>query len=129
MSHSSGRRAQVEPFAAIVAVFAVGIGLTVYAGALDANLPGERERNRADPTLDRVVTQVSEAGVVNPDQIDAATTVTPAGAEVNATLVAAGQRWHVGPAPPATADVASQRVSVRVHPGQVRPGRLEVAVW
>ena len=38
MSSSPGR-AQTEPLAALVAVFALGVGLSLYAGALDATLP------------------------------------------------------------------------------------------
>lgn len=129
MSHSSGRRAQVEPFAAIVAVFAVGVGLTVYAGALDASVPGTSGRDVARPTLDRVSDSLGGGGVLDPRQLGNATTVTPAGYRLNVTLEAADQRWQVGPSPPEAADRASERVSVRLAPGRVRPGLLEVWVW
>jgi hypothetical protein len=129
MSHSSGRRAQVEPFAAIVAVFAVGVGLTVYAGALDASVPATPNRDVARPTIDRVSDRLGHGGVLDPQRLENATEVAPTGYRLNATLTAAGQRWQVGPAPPAAADTTSERVSVQLAPGQVRPGLLEVRVW
>lgn len=132
MSRSSGRRpaarGQVEPLAALVAVFAVGVALTAYTGVLDATLPTP-DRNVAEPTLERATRAVAEAGVADPESLAAGLRAGPDGYRVNLTLRAAGESWHAGPTPPASADVADRAVSVRLSPGRVRPGRLRAEVW
>ncbi|WP_136715811.1 DUF7285 family protein [Halorientalis salina] len=130
MSRWSGRRGQVEPLAAIVAVFAVGAGLTVYAGVLDGTLPGQDRQRVAGPTLDHLESSMGESGIVEPGALsDARTATAPNGYHLNATLETTDNRWHAGPAPPQRAQQASERVSVRIAPGRVRPGRLTVRVW
>lgn len=129
MSHSSGRRAQVEPFAAIVAVFAVGVGLTIYAGVLDASVPSSDGQGVARPTLDRVSDHLGQAGVLDPDRLGNATAAASTGHRLNVTLEAGNRQWQVGPTPPAAADVATERVSVQLAPGRVQPGLIEVQVW
>jgi hypothetical protein len=129
MSRSSGRRGQVEPIAAIVAVFAVGAGLAIYAGVIDARLPGTTDRNVARPVLDRATATLGNASVVRPDRFGRVVTVVPAGYRVNATLQTADRRWQLGPPVPRRADTASRRLSVKLAPGVVRPGRLTVRVW
>lgn len=127
MSRSSDR-AQVEPLAALAAVFAVGVALTTYAGVLDAALPSP-DRNLAAPTVERVERAVTEAGVADPGALAEGLRAGPNGYRVNLTLRAAGTRWHAGPDPPSSADAADRAVSVRVAPGRVRPGRLRAEVW
>lgn len=129
MSRSSARRGQVEPLAAIVAVFAVGAGLTVYAGVLDSELPGRERQHVAGPTLDRLESTVAQSGIIEPGKLAEGQAVVPDGYRLNATLVTAKTRWHVGPEPPKRAQRATEQVSVRVAPGRVRPGRLTVRVW
>jgi len=129
MSRWSGRRGQVEPLAAIAAVFLVGAGLAVYAGVLDDVALGDDERAVADAGLDSVERTVERGGVVDPNRLGAVRGDGPAGYTLNATLEAADRRWHVGPAATASATNASERVSVRVDTGRVRPGRLVVRVW
>lgn len=121
-------RAQTEPLAALVAVFAVGVALATYAGVLDATVPTP-DRNVAGPTVERVERAVSEAGVAVPDALAAGLRAGPSGYETNLTLRAAGRTWHAGPTPPESADAATLAVSVRVGPGRVRPGRLRAEVW
>lgn len=125
---SDATRAQTEPLAALVAVFAVGVALTTYAGVLDATLPTP-DRNVAEPTVERVERAVCEAGVADPDALAGGLRRGPDGYETNLTLEADGRTWHAGPTPPASADAAVLAVSVRVGPGRVRPGRLRAEVW
>ncbi|USZ68912.1 hypothetical protein NGM10_04045 [Halorussus salilacus] len=133
MSPSSGR-AQVEPLAALVAVFAVGLAVSAYAGVLDSALPTP-DRNLADPTVERAERAVTDAGVVAPDELAGGLDAGPDGYRLNLTLVAGDRTWHAGPrAPPtvdsaAASDAAEVTVSVRVAPGRVRPGRLRAEVW
>ena len=128
MSRSSTRRGQTEPLAVLAALFAVGAGLTLYAGVVDTSL-GQREAPDADPTLDRVHSAVTENGVVDPSALDAALAAAPDGHRVRATLTADGREWTAGPETPPDARSASRTVSVRVAAGKVRVGRLGVVVW
>ena len=129
MSHWSGRRGQVEPLAAIAAVFLVGAGLAVYAGTLDGRLDGTDEEAVTDAALGTVERAVTRNGVADPDRFGAVCAVGPAGYALNVTLETGADRWHVGPSAPASAATASERVSVRVDEGRVRPGKLVVRVW
>lgn len=129
MSRSSTRRAQVEPTAALVALFAVAVGLTLYAGAVDSLPPAEESRRVAEPTLSRVHGNLTATGVADPADLSAALAVGPDGYHVAVTLAADGERWRAGPAAPATAATAARPVSVRVAPGVVVAGRLRVEVW
>jgi len=128
MSRSSGRRGQVEPTAALVVLFAVCLGVTTYAVALDDAAP-RPERDVATPTLDRVVTELSSGGAARPSDLSRVRRLRPRGYRLNVTVAAAGRRWHAGPSPPTAAQVAARRVGVRLGPGRVRPGRVRVEVW
>lgn len=155
-ARGDGPNGQVEPTAALVALFAVCVGLSLYAGVLLDSLPGESERDVASTALDVVHDRVSTGGVVDPGSIGRATRVAPAGYRLNATLGVGNRRWHVGPTPPedvseahtnarsnvdtnavadakpiadTRTDAATRPVSVRLEPGSVRPGRLTVVVW
>lgn len=144
MRRSSAREAQTEPLAALAAVAVVGIALALYAGAFEDAVPDAADRNVAQDAADRVERAVSDGGVVRPVRMlrgrNAAgpwtgrngpntSALAPDGYRLNVTLVVDGETTAVGPAAPAVADAASRRVSVRVGPGKVRPGRLEVRVW
>lgn len=150
MGRSSGtdRTAQVEPTAALVAVFAVALGLSVYAGVLQGVIPEPGERAVAREAVDRVEEAASTTGVVDPRRLDRGLAVAPDGYHLNATLVVGDRRWHAGPTPPATiryppdgpagdakarrgtgANVATRRVSARLDSGAIRPGRLAVVIW
>lgn len=137
MSRSSGRRAQVSPMAALVAVVAVGIGLSLYAGALDASTrpPDTGVEPTAGTVADRTVDVLAPAGVATPARLaelagpSPRLHVVPAGYRLHATLAADGRRWRVGPSPPADVHRATRAVGVRVAPGRVVPGRLEVVIW
>lgn len=129
MLHSSARRGQIEPLAAIVAVCALGAGLAVYGGVLGDALAVDRGRDRAGPTLDRVASTSERAGVVRPGRLGAVAELGPANHELNVTLTTNDGRWAIGPRPPTTAGTATRRVSVRLSPGRIRPGRLTVRMW
>jgi hypothetical protein len=122
-------RAQVEPLAALAAVFAVCVGLTLYAGVLSSVTPGT-SRDLAEPTLDRVHDRLSTGGVGVPARLDTAAHAGPDGYDLNVSLTADDRRWTLGPSPPpGVADTASRSTGVRVAAGRVRPGRLRVVVW
>ncbi|MFC4358751.1 hypothetical protein ACFO0N_12440 [Halobium salinum] len=136
-----GDRAQAEPTVALAAVFAVAVGVSLYAGVLGDVVP-DRERDLSEPTLRRVFDRVTAGGVASPPRLSEAlagdpesgrggSQVGPSGYGVNATLRAGGERWSAGPTPPpgADPDVTSRSVSVRLDPGTVRAGRLVVRVW
>jgi hypothetical protein len=127
---SQEARGQVEPLAALVAVFAVGAALTTYAGLVDATLPTP-DRNLAEPTVERAERAISEHGVVEQTTLSDGLHAGPDGYRANLTLTVAEQEWHVGPTPPDAdaADRSDVRVSVRVAPGKIRPGRLRAEVW
>lgn len=130
MSRWSTHRAQLEPTAALVAVFAVAAGLTLYAGALDGVLPDSEESRRvAEPTLERVHGALSSTGVVDPTELPDVLSTAPDGYRIAVSLAADGKRWRVGPASPPTAAMAARPVSVRVAPGVVVAGTLRVVVW
>ncbi|MBV0901473.1 DUF7285 family protein [Haloarcula salina] len=130
MSRSSGR-ATTEPLAALVAVFAVGVGLSLYAGVLDEAFGTmNQDRSVAAPTADAVEQRLSSAGIVDPARTNAALDAVPAGYRGNVTVtVDDGGRWSTGPTPPSGADSDTRTVSVRMAPGTVRRGRLRVRVW
>lgn len=129
MPRWSARRGQVEPTAALVALFAVCAGVGLYAGALDGATPRSNERNVAEPTLERVYDDVADGGVVDPGALDAARRAGPHGYRINVTVAVDDRLWSSGPAPPSTADTAGRPASVDVGAGRAVPGRLRVEVW
>ncbi|MFC7155587.1 hypothetical protein ACFQPA_08960 [Halomarina halobia] len=130
MSRSSGRRAQVEPVAALVALVALSLAVSLYAGvAVESVAPDADDGGTAATAADRAVALVAPAGVATPADLPAVTDAAPAGYRLNATLSAGGERWHLGPAAPSTAPHATRPVSVRLSPGRVVPGTLSVVVW
>lgn len=127
---SSSARGQTEPLAALAAVFAVAIGLSLYAGVVDDALADPPDRDVAEPTLDRIERAIAPAGVAKPDRLDDAVADGPDGYRLNASIVADGRRWSVGPAPPAAnVDSADTRLAVEVSAVDVEPGELRVVTW
>lgn len=129
MRRSSARRGQTEPLAALVAVVVVATALSLYAGVFQESVPGSPDRNIAQDAADRAERAATVGGVVASSRLPRAAESGPDGYHLNVTLVAAAGTESVGPPAPATADVASRRVSVRLGPGRVVPGRLEVRAW
>lgn len=127
---SSWGRGQVEPLAALAAVFAVGVGMSLYVGALDTTLPRLiSDREVAPAAADRMTAEASSFGAVDPPLEDSAATARPSGHALNATLRTKGVEWTGGPPTPSDAECEHRDVSVRIAPGRIRPGGLEVCVW
>jgi hypothetical protein len=124
MRRSSARGA-TEPLAAIAALFAVGVGLTVFAGALPA--PGEAKSVDPEAVLGEVRAAASTDGVLDPPALT--TAVAPAGWRVNVTLETRAGRRSLGPEPAPDAAKAGRPVTVALDRGERGPGRLSVAVW
>lgn len=122
----SSARGYVEPIAALAAVFAVAIGLALYAGTLDSATEPD-PRTVATTVLESLSKDGETVGVLRPARLRAARV--PAGWSANLTLVSPAGRWTTGDVPPDDARRASKRVAVRLGPGEVRPGRLRVAIW
>lgn len=131
MSRWSARRAQVEPLAALVAVLALGLALSLYAGAhseLVRSASGA-DRERAPAALQRVAAGLSNGTVVRPALLESGTYRPPAGVHVR--IAAAGEQWTAGPPPDGPRrgrDRQSRLVAVRLGPGRVAVGRLTVEV-
>lgn len=121
-------RGQVEPLAALAALFAVCVGITTYAAVL-ADTGHVGDRDRAGPALAAVEDAVTVRGVVHPDRLERARDRGPSGMQLNVTVATERRRWTHGPPPGQQADRAVTAVSVRLGPGRLRTGRLRVAVW
>lgn len=128
MPRSSARSGQTE-LAGLVAVLAVCLGLSLYAGVLDAAFPGGTDSTPARAAADRAADLARVGGVVRPGRLHRTLAAAPSGHRFNVTLRAADRGWSAGPATPDRATTATRRVSVRLVPGRVRPGRLRVALW
>jgi hypothetical protein len=126
---SASERGQASPTAALVAVAAVGLGLSLYATTLVGVAP-TADREVAEPTLSRVHDAVVPAGVAVPDRLEAAIDDGPTGWTVRIELQTDTEHWTAGPAPAPNADTgtAARRVPVRVAPGRVVSGRLRVVI-
>ena len=127
---SSPDRGQTEPLAALVAVFALGVGLSLYLGVLDSTLPSLTVESEMAPiAADRFVGEASAFGVVRPPIGDATDAAEPNGYVMNATVRTGPGAWSGGPTREPSADCVRRQVSVRTDPGTVRAGTLEVCVW
>jgi len=131
------RRGQTSPTAALVAVAAIGIGLSLHATVLSGVSP-VADRNVAEPTLERVHDAVVTAGVATPERLEGATAAGPDGYQLRVSLRVDGVRWTAGPTPPSgiepgqqesQTETAARRVAVRTGPGRVTAGSLRVEVW
>ena len=129
MSSSSGR-AQTEPIAAMAAVFALGVGLSLYVGVLDATLPAlSTDRELAPAAADRLEANASTFGALTPPLSGSVEAARPTGHRLNAAVRTDAGRWTGGPPRPPAPECVERRVPVRVAPGRVRPGVMEVCVW
>ena len=127
---SSSDRAQTEPLAALVAVFALGVGLSLYVGVLDSTFAALSDDSEITPTAaDKLTSEASSFGIVQPPIDDAVAAAKPNGYRMNATLRADGSTWSGGPQNGAVSDCVDRSVSVRTAPGTVRRGNLEVCIW
>lgn len=129
MSHSSALddgRGQVYPLPALVAVIALTVAMTAYGG-VSTSLRGPADPSPAIPALKQVEAQATTGAVLDPAAVD------PSAAELDGYRVAviielAGERYAVGPSPPAHAHRAETTVAIG-QADAVRPGILRVEVW
>ncbi len=127
---SSSDKGQTEPLAALVAVFALGVGLSLYVGVLDSTFVALSDDSEITPTAaDKLTTEASSFGILQPPIDDAVAAAKPNGYRMNATLHADESTWSGGPLNSVASDCVERSVSVRTAPGTVRPGHLEVCVW
>lgn len=134
-------RAQTTPVVALIALFAVCTGLSLYATTLGAVLPGETENALAEPTLERVYDDASEGGVVSPVGLPSAGSAIPDGYRVAVAVTTPKGTWTNGRRPPDASslevdhaddravDHADRPVSVATGDGDVVWGTLDVWVW
>jgi len=145
-AHVSGR-AQTEPLAALVAVVAVCLAVTVYAGVLTDLRPAlGSERSVEEATAERVWAALGENGVFDGRSAGVSVPVSalPQGYYVSIDVTVVGEDGrldHVAseqfdpggdPAdvdPPADSERIDRPVAVRTQPAEVLPGRLRVVVW
>ena len=125
-------RGQTTPVVALVALFAVCAGVSLYATTLVDVTPTGTGNALAEPTLDRVYDATSEGGVVSPVELSRAGRVGPDGYRVAVAVTTDGGRWTAGDRPPAGSgdvDTATRTVAVSTADGRVVWGRLRVRVW
>jgi hypothetical protein len=126
-------RAQTTPVVALIALFAVCTGLSLYATTLGAVTPDETENALAEPTLERVYDDASEGGVLSPVGLPSAGPATPDDYRVAVAVTTPRGRWTNGRRPPESAGVAvdhaDRPVSVSMGDGDVVWGSLDVWVW
>lgn len=141
MSRSSRHRGQTEPLVALVAVFAITVGLVAYAGVFESVVPNSSNHDIARPTLGRAYSSLAPAGVVDPKRFDSLDLAGPDGYQVQIILTVEGTTRQTGPPVPTKADRskeedrkihvdrATRSVSVRLRPGVIRSGELTVIAW
>lgn len=130
--------------AALAAVLAVCLAISLYAGFLADALPAHGDHSIADATLERVWLDVGEDGVAsNGDLRTLDPAIAPSGyaATVSIVVVEDGEartvvsvliedgRLRSPVDAPDDASTASRPVGVARGPGDVRAGRLRVKVW
>jgi len=129
-------RGQAEPLAALVAVAAVGVGLSLYAGALDGAAPAPVDRT-PETVLAAVHDAVAPEGTALPERLERGLAAVPDRRVANVTLSTGDRTWQAGPTPPGEASAAgrasgataaTRRVPVE-RPVGVDAGRLRVVVW
>ena len=129
----SAARGQVEPIAALVALLAVGVGLSLYAGAIASVDATTESRETADVVLDRVHDEITVAGVSHPDRLAVPADIPISDRRVGVGLFTREGRWLAGkrnasrPYPP-DVTVVERTVSVRIAPGEQVRGELRAVV-
>jgi len=139
MPRSSARERASMPVVALAALAVVGVGLSLYAGAVDTAVSPRPDRasdaTTAETTADRAAAALSPAGIARPGRLSVAHSALPDDLRANLTLRSANETWRSGPSlPRSVADGdrgrrATVPVEVRLAPGRVRTGRLTVVIW
>ncbi len=132
MSRSSDR-GLAEPVAALVALVALGAGLTVYTGVLhEADTAGGNGRPAAD-ALDRIHDATASEGPLRPGDLSVPADAAGETWVVRASLSTNERRWTAGDPRPADggapSHAARRSVPIRTAPGESSPGTLRVEVW
>jgi len=128
-------RAQTTPLVALIALFAVCTGLSLYATTLGAVTPDETANALAEPTLERVYDEISAGGVVSPVGLPRDGPSAPDGYLVAVAVTTPDETWTNGRRPPeigsqhTPVDSAERPVSVGTADGDVVWGTLRVWVW
>ena len=143
-------RGQTEPLAALVAVTAVCLALSLYSGFLTglvADLGSDREVGEV--TVERIWHDVSENGVFDATNADLQTDIRdgtlPQGYYVAVSVTYVGDDGRLesagsgafGPdgtrldddTVPDTAERFERPIAIKLGPGDVQPGTFEVVVW
>ena len=131
-TRETARRGQTTPIVALVALFAVCAGVSLYATTLVDVTPTGTGNALAEPTLDRVYDATSEGGVVSPVVLSRTERVAPDGYRVAVAVTTENGRWTNGTRPPTGSegvDTAARPVAVSTGNGGVLWGRLRVWVW
>lgn len=145
-SAPTGQRGQSEPLAALIAVTAVCVLISLYAGTLSTAVgQSGSERRVAEAAMEGIWRDVSDNGVfdsetavgaaVSPSSIPDGravaveiTVVADDGTERTAGSARFGGH-EAGVDPPDGAQRATRPIAVQRRPGDIRPGRLVVEVW
>lgn len=125
-------RGQTTPIVALVALFAVCAGISLYATTLVDATPAGTGNALAEPTLERVYDATSEGAVVSPAQLSRTERVAPDGYQLAVAITTEDRNWTDGNRPPSErrdVDTAARPVGVSSGDGSVAWGRLRVWVW
>jgi len=125
-------RGQTTPVVALVALFAVCAGISLYATVLVDVTPSGTGNAFAEPTLERVYDAASEGGVVSPAALSRTERVAPDGYRLAVAVTTERGRWTNGNRPPSGVegvDTAARPAAVSTADGEVIWGRLQVWVW
>lgn len=125
-SASETDRGQVHPLPALVAVVALALALTAYAGVTDT-LVTPTEPSPAVPALKRVEAAATTGALLDPQALDHQAAALD-GYRVNATLRTQHELVTAGPEPANDTRTAAIAVAVDASDSVV-PGRLRVEVW
>lgn len=144
-----GERAQTEPLAALFAVAAFGIALSLYGVAVTDVLSSTSDREVGDQTLELVWEDIETNGAYDntgshPLTSEIETDSIPSGFNLVVqvqTISSSGSVVVIGEAryawdrdstvqdPPEGATTTARPISIRNAPGNITTGRLRVTVW
>ncbi|WP_182013141.1 DUF7285 family protein [Haloquadratum walsbyi] len=128
-------RAQTSPIVALIALFAVCVGVSLYATTLTDIFQSSSDRELAGPTADRIIDIHAPGGVLDPTNVTVAPTSAsmsvPRGYQANISIYTDSDEWQYGPHPPVDnthTDSVTRSVGVAVDSG-VDWGIIIVRVW
>ena len=135
-------RAQTSPIVALIALFVVCMGVSLYATTLTDIFQSTSDRELAGPTADRIIDIHAPGGVLDPTQVNvtptSGSTSIPHGYQTNISIHTDSQKWQYGPHPPSDdtdstntnthTDSVTRSIGVAVNSG-VDWGIIIVRVW